>query len=347
MSLFFNISTLYYISISYWWGFFVFLILHLVKIIQLMIYSSQIQTVLKYFIKRKEPKGLSHVQPMEVLSTRSTRMLCFNPGMHTLQGTNSYLIGKGSSKILIDTGESCYSSQFINHLFDVVFIQTKTLRLDKILLTHGHPDHIGGVNAILKECSRRKLFPLPTVHKMMDNTSKILAFDCENISNGDIYCVDDDCTIEAVYTPGHTDDHVSFIIREDDAFVSGDCILGCGTTVFDDLASYMESLQMIKTLLIERNISKIYPGHGPVIPNNAIAKVEEYIKHRQLREIEVLHVMRSRLDKSNPWISSWELVNTVYGDKPFAIKISALSNLHHHLCKLKKENIVINKFSQL
>ena len=78
-------------------------------------------------------------------------------------------------------------------------------------------------------------------------------------------------------TPGHTSDHTSFYFKEENALFSGDCILGQGSTVFESLKDYMESLQRLKALAP----SKIYPGHGPVV-ENGMEKIEEYILHRMV-----------------------------------------------------------------
>lgn len=110
-------------------------------------------------------------------------------------------------------GENITSNVYVSHLFDVVFPATKTSSLKSILLTHGHGDHIGGVIDILKECDARK-WPLPSVHKKIVSGGNFPAvgFSATHLADGETFHVDG-ATIRTIYTPGHTDDHVCFVLE--------------------------------------------------------------------------------------------------------------------------------------
>jgi glyoxylase-like metal-dependent hydrolase (beta-lactamase superfamily II) len=99
----------------------------------------------------------------------------------------------------------------------------------------------------------------------IDRTSYQFEFHLENVG----------ATLVAIATPGHTSDHTSFYFPEKGILFSGDCILGRGTTHFESLSAYMESLEKLKRI----RPRKIYPGHGPVV-EEGVQKIEEYIQHR-------------------------------------------------------------------
>ena len=195
------------------------------------------------------------------------------------------------------------------------------------------------------------MLPLPTIYKRSVPFGKypVKSVKCEDIKDLQRFSVDTTTTLTAIFTPGHTDDHVSFLLEEDRAIFTGDCVLGCGTSVFDDLYDYMKSLERLRQVILssesnsDRFIQRIYPGHGPVL-TNALHKIEEYISHRSLREQQIMHVLKENIG----WIPAIEVVDIVYGlDISPIIRISALMNVSHHLQKLRQDGKVDTTFPDM
>ncbi|CAM9545060.1 unnamed protein product [Choristocarpus tenellus] len=254
--------------------------------------------------------------------------------MHTLTGTNCYLIGTGSKRILVDTGEGIEG--FVDLLREVMHA-VGCDDLESIVLTHWHADHVGGVNDICR--SLGKAVP---VFKRRGPRKESFSY-C-NIEDGQVFTTQGG-TIEAVYTPGHTEDHVAFILREERALLCGDMILGCGTAVFDDFTSYMSSLDRVlrlcgNTTAIGQGLTRIYPGHGPVV-EDAEEKIKYYITHRRERENQILETLMSANGSA---VSTFQITSVVYGDLPLPVMVSAHYNVMHHMSKLLSEGKVKRTF---
>lgn len=253
---------------------------------------------------------------IEKLSDRVIRVLGGNPGKFTLQGTNTYVVGRGASRLLIDTGEG--RPQWIASIKSL--LSKESIAIEKVLLTHWHHDHIQGVPDLLEHAPNTKVF------------KKDPHDDWLPIANGQKFETEG-ATLRAFFCPGHTTDHMAFVLEEEDAMFTADNVLGQGTAVFEDLATYMNSLDAMS----KQFGGRAYPGHGPVIDNGP-GKIKEYIGHRKQREQQVLDVLAA--DESRLGLSSMDVVKLIYKDYPESLWEPAERGILQILNKLKQEGKV-------
>ncbi len=208
---------------------------------------------------------------------RGRCVLAPNPNIMTLDGTNTWVLREpgASRSIVVDPGP-----QIDAHL-DAVAEQAGDVAV--VLLTHGHADHAEAARAFAERtgCGVRALDP---THRYGD----------EGLSDGDVVEVDG-LEVHVVGTPGHTSDSLSFLLPAEHAVLTGDTVLGRGTTVVahpdGTLGAYLDSLERLHRLAEAREARAVWPGHGPVI-DDALAVLDHYLAHRRERLEQVREALR-------------------------------------------------------
>jgi glyoxylase-like metal-dependent hydrolase (beta-lactamase superfamily II) len=188
-----------------------------------------------------------------------------------------------------------------------------------ILITHHHKDHIGGIEQVKKLMGDQSI---PVYQH------RLFAKDSKDITDGQVFETDG-ARLRALYSPGHTQDHMAFYLEEENSIFTGDCVLGHGTAVFEDLAAILRSLESFLQLPLKR----LYPGHGAVIENGP-EKIREYIQHRKDREEMILSLLTKEP------ASSVQLVQKIYPEIPPEVVKAANQVVCLHLAKLQGEGRV-------
>jgi glyoxylase-like metal-dependent hydrolase (beta-lactamase superfamily II) len=242
--------------------------------------------------------------------TAVRQVLAPNPGVFTLEGTNTWIAGDGPT-IVIDPGPADGDH--------VEAVLREAGGIEAILLTHHHPDHAPGARLL------------------GDRTgAPVLAFDPDEGEErlGDAAVVRTrGAALTAVHTPGHTPDHVVFVEADSGSMFTGDAVLGSGTSVIDppegNLRDYVASLRR----MLDLAPPALYPGHGRVV-TDGVAKLREYLEHRQEREREVLAGLAA--GPRTPM----ELVPEIYAAYPREVYPIAARSVLAHLIKLEAEGRV-------
>ncbi|MFE5733311.1 MULTISPECIES: MBL fold metallo-hydrolase [unclassified Streptomyces] len=267
-----------------------------------------------------QPRGLVVTGPA---TDRAVNVLAPNPSAMTLDGTNTWLLSEPGSDlaVVVDPGPLDEG-----HLRNVIETAEKLgKRIALTLLTHGHPDHAEGAGRFA-ELTRTPVRALDPALRLGD----------EGLGEGDVVTVGG-LELLVVPTPGHTSDSLCFHLPADRAVLTGDTILGRGTTMVAHpdgrLGDYLDSLRRLRSLAVDDGVRTVLPGHGPVL-EDAQGAVEFYLAHRASRLAQV------ETAAENGFRTAPEVVAHVYADVDRSLWPAAELSVRAQLEYLRERGLI-------
>ncbi|MEU2378728.1 MBL fold metallo-hydrolase [Streptomyces misionensis] len=220
-----------------------------------------------------QPRGAVRSGPA---TERAVNVLAPNASAMTLDGTNTWIVAEPDSDLAVVIDPGPLDEGHLRAVLDTA--EKAGRRIALTLLTHGHEDHAEGA-ARFAELTRTRVRALDPALRLGD----------EGLAAGDVITTGG-LELRVVPTPGHTSDSLSFHLPADRAVLTGDTILGRGTTMVAHpdgrLGDYLDSLRRLRSLTVDDGVHTVLPGHGPVL-EDAQGAVEFYLAHRAHRLAQV------------------------------------------------------------
>ncbi|HKV33224.1 MAG TPA: MBL fold metallo-hydrolase [Pyrinomonadaceae bacterium] len=280
---------------------------------------------------------LSNINAQGEIARRITfrpNYICFpvrTPTRPPATHTCCYLIHTSQEMLVVDPGSPYEDEQqALAECIDEMIAEGRRVR--EIIITHLHPDHISGVNALKAHLGGD--VPIATHAQTAEALTEIQVD--RLIADGDVITLEGEPQIRlrAMHTPGHARGHLCFHDADRGVLLTGDNILGVGSVLIDppegNMRDYLDSLQRMRSL---PNLSVLLGGHGPAVAS-PYKKIDEYISHRLEREQRILQAVRE--GATNPE----QIVAKVYTDiSPKAYAMAERAVLAH-LEKLREDGAI-------
>ncbi len=282
--------------------------------------------ILGFFMAQMNPQHLhdaSSYFPAVPVGEALYRITASNPGPMTGNGTNTYLIRSGAQFAVVDPGPNDQ-----HHIDAIIAAVGGPNNISMILVTHMHPDHSPAALPLAK-LSGAKIYGWHPVEDDYQDSTCIPDVVVEHdqviqLGDQDICCL---------HTPGHVDNHVCYLLKNEQIVMTGDHMMQGSTVVIipphGNMKKYIESLQ----LLTSYPVRQLAPGHGEMI-TTPLAEINGIIAHRLAREKKVVKALeqltRAAID---------ELLEVVYNDVDPAMHPIAELSLLAHLLKLEEDKI--------
>jgi len=238
------------------------------------------------------------------------RVLAPNPSLYTGPGTNTYLLESNGAVLIVDPGPilAAHEVEILRVLGDRTLVG--------VVATHTHPDHAPLANPL----ATRLDVPVYGFTSGPEFIPDIAIADGDSVRFGQ-------AAIEAVHTPGHTPDHLCFILE--DTLLTGDHIMSGSTVVIEDAAAYLDSLYKVRDL----GVARLEPGHGSSV-DDAGGLINDYIEHRIDRERQILLAVREGAGTIG------DIVDVVYAGIPDGLRGAAVHQVAVQLKKLFDDSAV-------
>lgn len=256
------------------------------------------------------PAGASSV------TERVTRVLAANPGPMTLEGTNTWLLAEpGSGRaVCVDPGPA--DDRHLDAIESAA--AGRGLHISLIVITHRHRDHAEAAPALARRTG--------AVVRAADPAYRL---GDEGLTDGETVDLDG-LELRVLTTPGHSSDSVCLVLTAEQSVLTGDHVLGRGTTVVAHpdgvLADYLDSLHRLRAVCAELDCRTLLPGHGPLLPD-PVGVLDYYLAHR----VERLAQVQAALDEGDRTVD--EVVAHVYADVPQSLwpaaRLSVRAQLAH------------------
>lgn len=261
----------------------------------------------------------------QAVSPLIRRLVANNPGPFTYFGTGVYIVGRGDVAV-IDPGPDTPG-----HL-DALLRAVEGERVTHIFVTHRHMDHSPAAHPLAARTGARVYASMLPPRPSECDDLRLEAGD-DRLFQPDVDVQDGErfsgsgWTIEAVFTPGHTANHMAFALLEENALFPGDHIMGWSTTVIGppdgNMTDYLRSLEKVR----DRGYATLWPTHGP--PVREVAPfVEAFIEHRLEREAQIVVQLQAGLHAIK------DMVSVIYADVDKRLHPAACHSVLAHMIRL-------------